>query len=91
MCMKSINKSVLGQKPKGNNAILLNEFQQLRDFKHLYKDQLDNKVFKKQFYKDVSIVIRTDVRTSKKYSIRISKQVKDQKDIEENTNYNKIE
>jgi hypothetical protein len=31
MCMKSINKSVLGQKPKGNNAILLNEFQQLRN------------------------------------------------------------
>ena len=100
MCMKSINKSVLGQKPKGNNAILLNEFQQLRNslddfgledgtnlsavldyytttmitaiennikmrffdyvrrfvvsyFKHLYKDQLDNKVFKKQFYKEM--------------------------------------
>ena len=94
MCMKSINKSVLGQKPKGDNAILLNEFQQLRDslddfgledgtnlsavldyytttmltaiennikmrffdyvrrfvisyFKCIYKDQLDNKLFKK--------------------------------------------
>ena len=103
MCMKSINKSVLGQKPKGNNAVLLNEFQQLRNslgnfsledgtnlsavldyytttmitaiennikmrffdyvrrfvvsyFKHLYKDQLDNKIFKKQFYKEINVV-----------------------------------
>jgi hypothetical protein len=103
MCMKSINKSVLGQKPKGDNAVLLNEFQQLRDsledfeledgsnlsavlnyytitmltaiennikmrffdyvrrfvvsyFKHLYKDQLDNKVFKKQLYKEINVV-----------------------------------
>jgi len=107
MCMKSINKSVLGQKPKGNNAVLLNEFHQLRNsldnfdledgsnlssvldyytttmitaiennikmrffdyvkrfiysyFKHLYKDQLDNKVFKKQFYKEINVV-RNDI------------------------------
>ena len=103
MCMKSINKSVLGQKPKGDNAVLLNEFQQLRNslddfgledgtnlsavldyytttmitaiennikmrffdyvrrfvvsyFKHLYKDHLDNKVFKKQLYKEINVV-----------------------------------
>ena len=107
MCMKSINKSVLGQKPKGNNAVLLNEFQQLRNslgnfsledgtnlsavldyytttmitaiennikmrffdyvkrfiysyFKSIYKDQLDNKVFKKQLYKEINIV-RNDI------------------------------
>ena len=32
MCMKSINKSTMGQKPKGNNAILLEEFQNLNTF-----------------------------------------------------------
>ena len=30
MAMKSINKSTMGQKPKGNNAVLLEEFQKLR-------------------------------------------------------------
>ena len=32
MCMKSIMKSSSGQKPKGNNAILLDEFQNLNTF-----------------------------------------------------------
>ena len=32
MCMKSMMKSSLGQKPKGNNAILLQEFQLLNTF-----------------------------------------------------------
>jgi len=32
MCMKSINKSTMGQKPKGNNAVLLKEFQNLNTF-----------------------------------------------------------
>jgi hypothetical protein len=32
MCMKSIMKSSSGQKPKGNNAILLDEFQKLHNF-----------------------------------------------------------
>ena len=32
MCMKSIMKSSSGQKPKGNNAILLEEFQKLNTF-----------------------------------------------------------
>jgi hypothetical protein len=32
MAMKSINKSNLGQKPKGTNAVLLEEFQKLHTF-----------------------------------------------------------
>ena len=32
MCMKSIMKSSSGQKPKNNNAILLDEFQNLNTF-----------------------------------------------------------
>ncbi len=32
MCMKSVMKSSSGQKPKGNNAIVLDEFQQLHNF-----------------------------------------------------------
>ena len=32
MCMKSVMKSSSGQKPKGNNAILLDEFQKLNTF-----------------------------------------------------------
>ena len=106
MAMKSIMKSSSGQKPKGNNAILLKEFQQLHSFgldnttfgledgsnlssildyyattmitaiennikmrffdyikrfvnsyfKHLYQDQLENKEFKKQLYKEINLV-----------------------------------
>ena len=32
MCMKSILKSSPGQKPKGNNLLLLNEFKTLHNF-----------------------------------------------------------
>ena len=99
MCMKSINKSTMGQKPKGNNAILLKEFQNLNTFefedgsnlssildyyattmitsiennvkmrffdyikrfincyfKHLYQDQMENKDFKKQLYREINVV-----------------------------------
>ena len=99
MAMKSIMKSSSGQKPKGNNAILLQEFQKLHSFqledgsnlssildyysttmitaiennikmrffdyikrfvnsyfKHLYQDQLENKEFKKQLYKEINLV-----------------------------------
>jgi hypothetical protein len=99
MCMKSILKSSSGQKPKGNNLILLNEFQTLHNFeledginlssvldyytttmitsienniklhffdyikrfinsyfKHLYKDEIENKDFKKQLYKELNLV-----------------------------------
>jgi hypothetical protein len=99
MCMKSMMKSSSGQKPKGNNAILLQEFQQLNTFsledgsnlssildyyattmitsiennikmrffdyikrfinsyfKHLYKEQIENKEFKKQLYKEINVV-----------------------------------
>jgi len=121
MCMKSVLKPSSGQKPKGNNAILLQEFQNLNFpphapenkfvtatlrspqqinifdledgsnlssildyyattmitsiennikmrffdyikrfvnsyFKHIYKDQLENKEFKKQFYKEINLV-----------------------------------
>jgi hypothetical protein len=41
--------------------------------------------------RDVSIVIKTDVKTFKRYSIIIWKQGKDLKSIEENTKYNKID
>jgi hypothetical protein len=99
MCMKSIMKSSSGQKPKGNNALLLQEFLNLNTFsledgsnlssildyyvttmitaiennikmrffdyikrfvnsyfKHLYQDQLENKEFKKQLYKEINLV-----------------------------------
>jgi len=99
MCMKSIMKSSSGQKPKGNNAILLKEFQNINTFeledgsnlssildyyattmitsiennvkmrffdyikrfincyfKHLYQDQIENKDFKKQLYKEINSV-----------------------------------
>uniref|UniRef100_A0A6C0D3F6 Uncharacterized protein n=2 Tax=viral metagenome TaxID=1070528 RepID=A0A6C0D3F6_9ZZZZ len=99
MSMKSIMKSSSGQKPKGNNAILLQEFQKLHTFKledgsnlssildyyattmitsiennikmrffdyinrfvnsyfkHLHQDQLENKEFKKQLYKEINVV-----------------------------------
>jgi hypothetical protein len=99
MAMKSIIKSSSGQKPKGNNAILLQEFQKLHSFgledgsnlssildyyattmitaienntkmrffdyikryvnsyfKHLYQDQLENKEFKKQLYREINLV-----------------------------------
>ena len=106
MAMKSIIKSSSGQKPKGNNAILLQEFKKLHSFgldnttfcledgsnlssildyyattmitaiennikmrffdyikrfvnsyfKHLYQDQLENKKFKKQLYKEINLV-----------------------------------
>uniref|UniRef100_A0A6C0DJT6 Uncharacterized protein n=1 Tax=viral metagenome TaxID=1070528 RepID=A0A6C0DJT6_9ZZZZ len=99
MSMKSILKSSSGQKPKGNNAILLQEFQKLHTFqledgtnlssildyyattmitsiennikmrffdyinrfvnsyfKHLHQDQLENKEFKKQLYKEINLV-----------------------------------
>ena len=99
MCMKSVMKPSSGQKPKGNNAILLQEFQNLNIFeledgsnlssildyyattmitsiennikmiffdyikrfvnsyfKHIYQDQLENKEFKKQFYKEINLV-----------------------------------
>ena len=99
MCMKSIVKSSSGQKPKGNNAVLLKEFQNLNTFefedgsnlssildyyattmitaiennikmrffdyvkrfvnfyfKHLYQDQMENKDFKKQLYREINLV-----------------------------------
>jgi hypothetical protein len=99
MAIKSIVKSSSGQKPKGNNAILLAEFQQLHNFqledgsnlssildyysttmitaiennikmrffdyikrfvnsyfKHIYQDQIENKEFKKQMYREINLV-----------------------------------
>jgi hypothetical protein len=99
ICMKSIMKSSPGQKPKDNNAILLDEFQkinifELEDgsnlssvldyytttmitaiqnnikmrffdyikryinsyFKYLYQDQIKNKNFKKQLYREINFV-----------------------------------
>ena len=99
MCMKSVVKSSSGQKPKGNNAILLEEFRilntfELEDgtnlssildyytttmitsidnnikmrffdyikrfvncyFKHIYQEQIENKEFKKQLYKEINMV-----------------------------------
>lgn len=99
MCMKSILKSSPGQKPKGNNLLLLNEFQTLHNFeledgsnlssvldyysttmitsienniklhffdyikrfinsyfKHLYKNEIENKDFKKKLYKEINLV-----------------------------------
>jgi len=99
MCMKSIMKSSSGQKPKGNNAILLDEFQNLNTFeledgsnlssildyyattmitaiennikmrffdyikrfvnsyfKHIYQEQIENKEFKKQLYREINLV-----------------------------------
>ena len=99
ICMKSIMLPSSGQKPKGNNAILLDEFKNLHNFnlengnnlssildyykttiltsiennikihffdyikrfvnsyfKHLYKEQIENKEFKKQLYKEINLV-----------------------------------
>ena len=99
MCIKSILLPSSGQKPKGNNAVLLKEFQQLHSFnledgsnlssildyyvttmitaiennikmrffdyikrfvnsyfKHLYKEEIENKEFKKQLYKEINLV-----------------------------------
>ena len=99
MCMKSVLIPSSGQKPKGNNLVLFQEFQQLNDFKledgcnlssildyysttmitaiennikmrffdyikrfvnsyfkHIYQDQLSNKIFKKQLYKELNLV-----------------------------------
>lgn len=99
MCMKSIMKTSSGQKPKGNNAILLKEFQKLNTFeledgsnlssildyysttmitaiennikmrffdyikrfvnsyfKHLYQNQIENKEFKKQLYREINLI-----------------------------------
>jgi hypothetical protein len=99
MCMKSINNSNRGQKPKGDNALLLQEFQKLNTFqledgsnlssildyykttmltaiennikmrffdyikhfvnsyfKHLYQNEIENKEFKKQLYKEINVV-----------------------------------
>ena len=99
MCMKSINNSNRGQKPKGDNTLLLQEFQKLNTFpledgsnlssildyyktsmitaiennikmrffdyikrfvnsyfKHLYQNEIENKEFKKQLYKEINVV-----------------------------------
>ena len=103
MCMKSILLPSSGQKPKGNNALLLKEFQKLNMmelnldlddgsnlsaileyyittmitsiennikmhffdyikrfvnsyFKHIHKEQLENKEFKKNLYKELYLV-----------------------------------
>ena len=99
ICMKSIMLPSSGQKPKGNNAILLDEFKNLHNFtlengnnlssildyykttmltsiennikihffdyikrfvnsyfKHLYQEQIENKEFKKQLYKEINLV-----------------------------------
>jgi len=99
ICMKSIMLPSSGQKPKGNNAILLDEFKNLHNFtlengnnlssildyykttmltsiennikihffdyikrfvnsyfKHLYKEQIENKEFKKQLYKEINLL-----------------------------------
>ena len=99
ICMKSIMLPSSGQKPKGNNAILLDEFKNLHNFtlengnnlssildyykttmltsiennikihffdyikrfvnsyfKYLYKEQIENKEFKKQLYKEINLV-----------------------------------
>jgi hypothetical protein len=103
MCMKSILLPSSGQKPKGNNALLLKEFQSLHSFdledggnlsaildyykitmltsiennikmhffdyikrfvnsyfSYEYREQLENKQFKKQFYKEIQSV-KTDI------------------------------
>ena len=99
MCMKSIMKSSSGQKPKGNNAVLLEEFTILNSFeledgsnlssildyyattmitaiennikmiffdyikrfvnsyfKHIYQEEIENKEFKKQLYREINLV-----------------------------------
>ena len=99
ICMKSIMLPSSGQKPKGNNAILLDEFKNLHNFtlengnnlssildyykttmltsiennikihffdyikrfvnsyfKNLYKEQIENKEFKKQLYKEINLL-----------------------------------
>ena len=116
MCMKSILKPSSGQKPKGNNLLLLNEFKTLHNFeledgsnlssildyytttmitsienniklhffdyikrfvnsyfKHLYKDEIENKDFKKQLYKEINLVkndiINNTLTCNNKYHI----------------------
>lgn len=100
MCMKSVMKSSAGPKPKGNNLLLLQEFQNLYSFpsvedgknlsailnyyaitmitaienniklhfmdyihrfinsyfKHLYKEEIQDKDFKKQLYAELKVV-----------------------------------
>ena len=99
MCMKSVIKASSGPKAKGNNLLLLQEFQELHTFtledgsnlssildyyattmitaiennikmrffdyikrfvnlyfKHLYRDRLTNKEFKRQLYKEINMV-----------------------------------
>jgi hypothetical protein len=99
MCMKSVLIPSSGQKPKGNNLLLLQEFQQLHNyqledgsnlsaildyyattmitavennikmrffdyikrfinsyFMHLYQDEITNKEFKKQLYKEINLI-----------------------------------
>jgi len=114
MCMKSIMKSSSGQKPKGNNAILLEEFKILNSFeledgsnlssildyysttmitaiennikmrffdyikrfvnsyfKHLYQEEIENKEFKKQLYREINLVkndiLNNTITCDKKY------------------------
>ena len=114
ICMKSIMLPSSGQKPKGNNAILLDEFKNLHNFtlengnnlssildyykttmltsiennikihffdyikrfvnsyfKHLYKEQIENKEFKKQLYKEINLlkndIINNTLTCDKKY------------------------
>ena len=123
MCMKSVMKSSSGQKPKGNNGLLLQEFQKLNTFdsgntifgledgsnlssildyyattmitsienniklhffdyikrfinyyfKHIYQDQIQNKEFKKQLYKEINLVkndiINNTLTCDEKYHI----------------------
>jgi hypothetical protein len=116
MCMKSVMKSSSGQKTKGNNAILLEEFQKLNKFtledgsnlssildyyattmitsienniklhffdyikrfvnsyfKHLYQEQMENKEFKKQLYREINLVkndiINNTLTCDEKYHI----------------------
>jgi len=114
MCMKSVMKSSSGQKPKGNNSVLLEEFTILNSFeledgsnlssildyyattmitaiennikmrffdyikrfvnsyfKHIYQEQMENKEFKKQIYKEINLVkndiINNTLTCDKKY------------------------
>ena len=123
MCMKSVMKSSSGQKPKGNNGLLLQEFQKLNTFvlgnatfgledgsnlssildyyattmitaienniklhffyyikrfinsyfKHIYQEQIQNKEFKKQLYKEINVVkndiINNTLTCDEKYHI----------------------
>jgi hypothetical protein len=116
MAMKSVIKVSSGQKPKGNNAVLLDEFKKLHTFsledgsnlssildyygttmltsiennikmrffdyikrfvnsyfKNMYKEEIDNKEFKKQFYKEINLVkndiINNTMTCDEKYHI----------------------